>query len=138
MLEMTKIPTVRDFKVVTATKNKLVKGLKASTSVDLKIQYVQEHFPEALEEYTSVIFEQAGMSEDIEEEVALNFLGRLDFQKVFTEERIADSQFKEAKLLSLIEKVDRTNEQMIEKMDKLDSKKSDKHVLAKIEKVRSE
>ena len=125
----------RDFKMVTATKNKLLKGIKASQTVDAKVSYIAENFPEALEEFTSIIFELAGIDEEIQNEVAMNFLGRLDFKAVFEQERIAESHVKEAKLISLIEKVDKSNEQLVEKVDRM-SRKTDKNVLANIEKVK--
>ena len=136
MPEMTKIPQARDFKAVTSTKNKLLKGIKASQTLEAKVQFITDNFPDALEEFTSIIFELSGLDEEIQTEQELQFLGRLDFKAIFTEERIADSQLKEAKLISLVEKVDKSNDQLIEKVEKALNRKSDKHILASIEKVR--
>ena len=136
MPEATKIASVRDFKAVTSTKNRLLKGLKASQTLDAKVQFIQDNFPEALEEFTTIVFELSGLDDDIQKEEDLKFLGRLDFKAIFTEERIADSHIKEAKLISLVEKVDKSNEKLAEKVEKMLSRKSEKHALATIEKVR--
>ena len=95
--------------------------------------------PDALEEYVMVILDQADLSDRIQEEPDLTFLGRLNFRTIFEDERIADSHVKEAKLLSLIEKVDKSNELMATKFEKLEKSlpgKSEGAAILKIEKVR--
>ena len=135
--DLQKVPAAKDFKAVTTTKNKLVKGIKASQTIEAQIAFIQENFPAALEEYATIIFNQAGIEEEIDAEPSLNFLGRLDFKSIFTEEeeRVEESQVQQTKLMSLVEKVDRTSERMMEKVEKLTKKSADKGILANIEKV---
>ena len=108
--EMTKVKQPkRDFKTVTTTKNNFVKAVKAYDDEELLIEYIQRELPKAMEEYVSIVLEAAGLEEKVQENPNFKFLGKLDFGSMVTADRIVDSKVKEAKLLSLIDEVQRSN-----------------------------
>ena len=57
----------------------------------------------------SILLEAAGLDEKIQDNPNFKFLGKLDFESMVTADRIVDSKVKEAKLLSLIDEVQRSN-----------------------------
>ena len=63
---MEKIAT-RDFKTVTNTKNKLLKDLKLDQDDENLLAYIRSNVSEALCEYTSILFEQAGLEQRIQD-----------------------------------------------------------------------
>ena len=107
----------RDFKTVTNTKNRLVKAIKAYDDDELIIEYIQAHLPKAIDEYVSIVMEAAGLDEKIQENPNYQFLGKLDFQSMVTEDRIIDSKVKEMKIRSLIDEVQRSNVNLANKLD---------------------
>ena len=65
MPSLEKLPP-RDFKVVTNTKNRLLKDLKLDQDDENLLAYIRTHVADALCEYTSILFEQAGLDERIQ------------------------------------------------------------------------
>ena len=110
---------VRAWKMVTDTKTRLVKGIKASQTDEATIKFISQNLPAALTEFTEILFEQAGLDTKIQEIPDFQFLDELDFEGTVNADRIADSHVKEAKLKSLVDHVSKTNQDMIKKMDEL-------------------
>ena len=110
--EMTQIAK-RDMKAVTNTKNSIVKAVKNSLSDEAIIEYLIRELPKALDEYASLIFEQAGLDSKIQSNLDFSFLKNLDFQALLTSERLVDTQVKESKLLSVIDEIQRSNRELV-------------------------
>lgn len=111
--------TKRDFKTVTTTKNKLVKAINNSQSDEAIIEYILNELPKALDEYSSIVFELAGLDSKIQSDSAFKFLRNLDFQGLLRSERLVDTQVKETRLISLIEETLRSNKEVVTVVKKL-------------------
>ena len=135
--------TKRDFKTVTTTKNKLVKAINNSQSDEAIIEYLVRELPKALEEYSSIVFELAGLENKIQAEPAFECLKKLDFEGLLTSNRIVDTQVKETRFISLLEELHRSNKDLVQTVQGLKEKpvpvlKPDQNVqatLVRVEKV---
>ena len=99
----------RDFKTITATKNRIVKAIKACDDDEMVVDYIQKQLPEAIEEYVSVVLEAAGLDSKIQTDKNFQFLGKLNFRSMLTADRLFDTQVKETKVISLLEEVQKSN-----------------------------
>lgn len=111
--------TKRDFKTVTTTKNKIVKAINNSLSDEAIIEYIHRELPKALEEYSSIVFELAGLDTKIQSESDFKFLRNLDFQALLTGDRLIDTQVKETKFISLLEETLRSNKEVVSTVKQL-------------------
>ena len=102
-------PPKRDFKVVTATKNRLVKAIKACEDDEMVVEYIQKELPGAIDEFVAVIFELAGLDSKIQSNKNFEFLQKLDFGSMVTADRLIDTQVKETRVRSLLDEVQKSN-----------------------------
>ena len=103
----------KDFKTVTNTKNTIVKAVKNSLSDEAIIEYLVRELPKALDEYSTLVFEQAGLESKIQTQSDFKFLKNLDFQALLTSERLIDSQVKESRFLSVIDEIQRSHKEVV-------------------------
>ena len=99
----------RDFKVVTTTKNRLVKAIKACDDDEIIVDYIQKELPGAIDEFVSIIMELAGLDEKIQTNKHFEFLKKLDFQSMVMADRLLDTQVKETRVFSLLDEIQRSN-----------------------------
>ena len=116
--ELTKMKA-RNFKDVTQTKDRLVKSIKGATSDEAVVELMLTEFPKALEEYSSIFFEVAGLESKIQASDDFSFLKNLDFAAFLSGDRLLDTQVKEARFLSLMEDCKKSNKMMIDQLQKL-------------------
>ena len=109
----------RDFKQVTATKNRIVKAIKSSQSDEAVIELLTRELPKALDEYASILFEAAGIDSKIEQEENYRFLKNIDFEAIIESDRILGTVVKEVKFLSLLEEMKKSAEDSASKVEKL-------------------
>lgn len=117
--EMTPTTTKRDFKTVTTTKNTIVKAIKNSLSDEAIIEFLLRELPKALDEYSSIVFELAGLEDKIQTEPDFKFLKNLDFEAFLSSDRLVDTKVKEAKLFSLLDEFKRSNKELVQNVQNL-------------------
>ena len=109
----------RDFKTVTTTKNRIVKAINNSLSDEAIIEYLTRELPKALDEFSSIVFELAGLDTKIQTQSDFAFLKNLDFDSLLTSDRIIDTQIKETRFMSLLDEIQKSNKQVITSLDNL-------------------